>query len=305
MSDLNLPQPGCDFDVLIEDFETHGYCLIDQALDADTLAVVSRRLFNQAEAERELGVEFKNPGHLDNQWVNMLINKGEVFQKLVTHPLASRVIESALGPEYLLSCCDAQIKHPGSDFMPLHTDQWWMPEPQTPGRLPERPAAMARGAGTALSATPTTAVVRGRATVNIMWLITDFTTANGATVIVPGSHISGREPDSSLPHQIKTLAVEAPAGTALVFDGRLWHAAGANYTGDSRYGITCTFCGPQFRPLENYTLGLRPEVRNSASDELLRLLGFKAWSTYGHTGDPSLAVSVSGEHALGVMGEDS
>ena len=281
-----------------------GYCVIDEALDEDALRRVASRIRNQARAEREAGVEYKNPGHLDNQWVNMLINKGEVFHELVTNALTHEVIAHALGPDFVLSCCDAQIKHPGSDFMPLHTDQWWMPQPAPPATPPVRPAALGRQVDGALQPTPVAALVSGIATVNIMWMVTDFTDQNGATLVVPRSHHSGLQPDASVPHKVKTVRATGKAGTAIMFDGRLWHAAGANTTDEPRIGITCNFCGPQFRQLENYTRGLRDDVMQSASPELLRLLGFKAWSTYGHTGDPSLDCSVSGSQALGEMGGD-
>ena len=93
-----------------------------------------------------------------------------------------------------------------------------------------------------------------------MWMITDFTEENGATRVVPGSHLSGRQPDPSIPHPVATVAITGPAGSAMAFDGRLWHGAAANTTSESRFGITMAGCGPQFRPIENYTRGLRPEV---------------------------------------------
>lgn len=299
-----LPTPTTDLERLRSDIDRHGCCLIPDALDVQTLTEARARIVEQADAERAASVDYQNPGHLDNQWVNMLINKGEVFTRLVMHPLTSQVVAHVLGPDYLLSCCDAQIKYPGSACMPLHTDQWWMPQPSSPSDPPVRPAGMLRGDGTATDPSPAAAMIAGPATANVMWMITDFTTSNGATVVVPGSHLSGRQPDAHVPHRIETLSVVGSAGTAIVFDGRLWHAAGHNCTESTRYGITCNFCGPQFRTLENYTRGLRPEVAECASPELMRLLGFKAWSTYGHTGDPSVDCALAGVDTLGEMGSD-
>ena len=31
---------------------------------------------------------------------------------------------------------------------------------------------------------------------NVIWMLDDFTEANGATRVVPGSHLSGRQPDA-------------------------------------------------------------------------------------------------------------
>ena len=296
-----LPAPSRDLKTLERNLDELGFCLLEAALEPDQLHAVRQRLTEQATAERALTINYKNPGHLDNQWVNMLINKGEEFEQLVLHPTATDLMTYLLGEEYLLSCCDAQIKHPGSDFMPLHTDQWWMPSPARRQGAHVRPASMKRSRGDALSIESDNDSIAPPAVANVMWMISDFTEDNGATLVVPGSHRSGRQPDQSVPHRVETVAGVGRAGTGLVFDGRLWHAAGRNTTLSARYGITTTFCGPQFRQLENYTRGLRPEVFERASPALLNRLGFNAWSTYGHTGDPDLEVSRNGTDTLGVL----
>ena len=234
-----LPEATTDMTVLKRDLHRFGYCLVRDALEPELLAAASQRLREQADAERARDIEFKNPGHLDNQWVNMLINKGVVFEKLVTNPIGTTLIEAVLGEEYVLSCCDAQIKHPGSGFMPLHTDQWWMPQPIAPDADSPRVASFQREQSGALEAVPCQPLVSPAASANVMWMITDFSRANGATVVVPGSHRSGLQPDQSVPHKVATVSAEGPAGTAIVFDGRLWHAAGENTTSQTRYGVTC------------------------------------------------------------------
>lgn len=301
MNSVTLPKPSRDFEQLCVDIDTHGCAVIPGALDRQSLEAVRNRLIDQAHAESAQSIDYSNPGHLDNQWVNMLINKGEVFSSLALHPLVTQIMTRLLGEHYLLSCCDAQIKHPGSGPMPLHTDQWWMPPPMPAGGAHVRPASMVRGDGQAPEPIATEAFIAPLAVGNVMWMVSDFTVDNGATRLVPGSHRSGQQPDPSAPSEIPAVAATGQAGDALVFDGRLWHGAGANLTNATRYGITCAFCGPQFRPLENYTLGLRPEVHARCSPQLLRRLGFTAWSTYGHTGDPSLEESLPSHLTVGEL----
>ena len=65
-------------------------------------------------------------------------------------------------------------------------------------------------------------------TCNVMWTLTDFTAENGATRVVPRSHFSGRQPDPALDEDAEWVAAVAPVGTAMVFEGRLWHSTGAN-----------------------------------------------------------------------------
>jgi ectoine hydroxylase-related dioxygenase (phytanoyl-CoA dioxygenase family) len=294
-----LPRPTRDPQKLKADLTAYGYCLIDRALDSETLGRVQDRLFRQAGAERKLHNR-KNPANTDpvSQWVGMLLNKGEIFLELVREPLCMSLIEHLLGPDYLISCVDAQIQHPGSGMMPLHTDQWWMPQPQAPGKPSPRPADARRNNGSAVDPTPCDNPIAPIAAANVMWMITDFTEENGATRIVPGSHLSGAQPDPSVPHRIGSVPAAGPAGTAFAFDARLWHGAAPNRSAAARYGVTTVGCGPQFRPLENYTRGLRPEVMARCPPEILRRLGFAAWSSYGHTGDPEAAFAVSGEEAM-------
>lgn len=297
-----LPKATRDPERLRTDLETWGYCVIERALEGEALEAVRARLMEQAAAERRLH-NMKNPANTDpvNQWVGMLLNKGQPFFRLIEHELAMGLIEHLIGPDYLISCVDAQIQHPGAGAMPLHTDQWWMPEPERPGAARKRPAEARRGDGAALDPSPSPAPIAPIACANVMWMVTDFAEEGGATRLVPGSHRSGRQPDKSVPHKVPTVAATGPAGTAFAFDARLWHGAAPNRTQHSRYGITTVGCGPQFRPLENYARGLRPEVLERLSVSTLKRLGFSAWSSYGHTGDPEADVSAAGSEALGEL----
>ena len=305
-TEAELPGPSRDFDTLRSDLETFGYGLIEGALDAATLRAVQDRLFEQAAAERTLH-NMKNPANTDpvNQWVGMLLNKGDVFFGLIEHPLAMSLIGHVLGPDYVVSCVDAQIQHPGSSTMPLHTDQWWMPPPVAPGAMAAQPSAIARNSGDAVDPSPASGPISPAVAANVMWMVTDFSEANGATRVVPRSHLSGRQPDPSVPHKVPSVPAEGPAGTAIVFDARLWHGAGANSTEAARFGITTTCCAPQCRPLENYTRGLRPDVLARCPPERLARLGFAAWSSYGHTGDPESRLAADGSEALGELGPDA
>ncbi len=298
-----LPKPSRDSARLGSDLETWGYCVIERALEGRTLDAVRRRLVAQSAAERTLHNN-KNPANTDpvNQWVGMLLNKGDIFFELIRHPLAMSLVEHLIGPDYVISCVDAQIQHPGAGTMPLHTDQWWMPVPEQPGIRPERPAAKRRGQSGSLDPSPSQMPIAPIACANVMWMVTEFTEEMGATRIVPKSHHSGRQPDPSVPHKIPSVAAVGPAGTAFAFDARLWHGAGANRSSKARYGITTVGHGPQFRQLENYTRGLRPDVMARTPPEMLRRLGFAVWNGYGHTGNSEEVVTSPGREVLGELG---
>ena len=194
-----------------------------------------------------------------------------------------------------------KIQHPDATDMPLHTDQWWMPPPVSSEQIRNRPSEFARNQNGSLNSSKSQTPIANIAEANVMWMITDFTEDNGATRLVPGSHLSGRQPDPTIPHPVPTVSATGPAGTAFAFDGRLWHGGAANRTRHSRFGITTAGCGPQFRTIENYTRGLRPEVFDKFDATLLGRLGFKSWSGYGHTGNPDEEVASPGENSLGPL----
>ncbi len=140
-----LPKPTSDPARLRHDLDVFGYGIIKNALEKPVLRVMQQRLFEQAEAERAF-YSHRNPANpiAEAQWVNMLLNKGDIFFDLVRHPLAMSMIEHVLGPDYLISCVDSQIQHPGAGIMPLHTDQWWLPPLSHTGEPYARASTMRR-----------------------------------------------------------------------------------------------------------------------------------------------------------------
>ena len=284
------------------ELDEHGLCVIPNALEAAMLAAVQGRLIEQAQAEAALNIKADNYAHMDehNQWVNMLLNKGAIFADLVQHPAALALAEHLLGKDFVLSCCDAQIKHPGSRAMKLHSDQWWLPKPVRADEKDLKSSEPARHLGSSLAPEKATGLICPPVVLVVMWVITDFSEAGGATRVVADSHVSGVEPDPSVPHKAQSDPVVAPAGSLLALDGRTWHGSGDNVSRASRYAITCNYCAPQFRAMENYTRALRPEVASNASPKLLQLLGYNAWDVYGHTGDPARR-AVDASEALGEL----
>ena len=299
-----LPKATRDLRQAIRDVDAHGYCLIEQALPETVVDAVRSRINQQAQAEREQGYhrlsQVQDPGGI-NQWVYLLINKGEIFQKLLMHPIITGVVEHLLGAEHVLSDFAAHVVRPGNTALPLHIDQWWMPQPLLPGEDYVRVGATDRTRIAAGKPVRSSQPINPPCVVNAFWMISDFTEENGATRVVPGSHYSGQQPDHQVPHSVDTVALTGTAGTVAVWEGRTWHAAGQNHTNAARYGVTSYYSGPQFRSLTNYTLGTQPDILNNASPELKKLLGFKVWNEYGRTGESKDGFALPADQQLPAM----
>jgi ectoine hydroxylase-related dioxygenase (phytanoyl-CoA dioxygenase family) len=298
-----LPEATTNPARLKADLDQHGYCLAAEALSPDQLARVRERLEAQATAERALDLGFGNDVHMDatNQWVGMLINKGAPFVELVANPVALELVSHVLGAEHLLSVLEAHVVNRGGSPMALHSDQWWMPFPVAPDAAYPRVGAITRATVPKDAPASAGACIWPPAVINVMYMVSDYTEANGATRIVPGSHLFGRQPPGTVPHPVETIAAEGAAGTAVIWEGRTWHAAGLNVTDQPRRGITATYCGPMFRQLTNFPVGTRADVLRGASPELRRLLGFKVWSDYGAIDDMSAEFIAREEGAIGEL----
>lgn len=269
---------------------------------ADLRAVASREInqgkdFRDGGAEQQWG-DFQQRGGQSrgdlfttemggvNQRVWMLGNKGEGFRQILRQETVLKRARAVLGESILLSSHTANITRAGGLEMPLHTDQFWMPQPVLPGG-PEIVVGDIRRDRVPVAPPTSPQTIAPAGCINMIWMLVDFTEANGATRVVLGSHLRGSYPSEGTLEGDRVIQATAPAGTALMIDGRIWHGTAANTGGGERLAVLTTFCGPQFRPQENYVVGTDGEVLGGLDNDMRELLGFRIWNGYGRTGDPT------------------
>ncbi len=163
------------------------------------------------EAEGEnAGAEFRmEPGarRLAN-----LCDKGDVFRRIVVMPEILAAIGEIIQNPFKLSSLNARSTNPFSaDAQPLHCD--------TGGIADEK----------------------GFWVANTVWMLNDFTSENGATRVVPGSHHWRKLPqevmaDPQAPHPDQIL-VTGKAGDVVVMNAHAWHGGTANRTAHPRRAL--------------------------------------------------------------------
>jgi ectoine hydroxylase-related dioxygenase (phytanoyl-CoA dioxygenase family) len=226
--------------------DEQGYTVVEDAIEPDLvddlLATLDRR-------ERDLGAVPADNGFEGRQTVriyNLLVH-GDVFARVPVHPNVLPLVEGVLDSGCLLSSLSSIAIGPGESAQPIHADDQIIPLPK-----------------------PHPAVV-----CNSMWALTDFTAANGATRLVPGSH---RHDSPAFGGDYATVPAEMGKGSVLVWHGSLWHGGGANTTSERRVGIACNYCGGYIRQQENQQLGIPRAIAQSFDRRLARLCGYGIYS---------------------------
>lgn len=234
-------------DSALRELDEKGYCVISDVLPTRAVIRLKELLRVAVDEDVKNGESWTSNG---NTKVFMLLNRGVEFMDLSCHLVALAVAEHLLGPDLLLSSITANITRPGNVAQLLHADQQYVSEPWP------KPFA-----------------------VNIIWMLDDFTEENGATRVVPRSHLIGVAPNGT---DIATVPVTGRAGSIAVIDGRLWHGSGRNSTRDaSRAAILSYYCAPFLRQQENVFRSLRADLRAQLAPAQRKLLGYDIWSGLG------------------------
>ena len=258
----------------VEEIRTQGYTIIESLLDAATLARIRSALNPWLQGKRFGRNDFEG---FRSERVYALLAKSPDLAVIVEHPDVLAVLDALLEPDYLLSANLAINSHPGETPQGFHRDN-----DGGPGADRNR--------------------IHGISTI---WNIDEFTADNGATQIIPRSHISTRPPP--IGDCDDAVTVTMPAGSVLIFTGTLLHRGGANRSDAPRLAITPQFCQPWLRQLENMVLAVPPEQAARLSPRVQALLGYSVRSpgfmgyVYGVHPKRLIDVDYQGRKARGLV----
>jgi ectoine hydroxylase-related dioxygenase (phytanoyl-CoA dioxygenase family) len=228
-----------------------GYTIVADAIEVELLDELDAEL---GRLEVDLGIV---PAHNDFEGTqtvriyNLLVH-GQVFERVPVHENVLPIVERVLDDGCLISSLSSIAICEGETPQPIHADDQLMPIPK-----PHPPTVC-----------------------NSMWALTDFTEANGATRIIPGSHLGDASPDYGQPYD--SIPAEMPRGSVLVWHGSLWHGGGANTTGERRVGLAMNYCAGYIRQQENQQLGIPRDIAAGFDERLQRLCGYSVY--YGLIG---------------------
>jgi ectoine hydroxylase-related dioxygenase (phytanoyl-CoA dioxygenase family) len=111
------------------------------------------------------------------------------------------------------------------------------------------------------------------ASMNAMFAIDDFQANNGATLVVPGSHQRSDAPPVEYMNAA-AIPVLCKAGSMILFDSTLWHAAGPNTSGHDRLAINQQFTRAFFKQQVDYPRALGKDAITRLPDRSQQLIGW-------------------------------
>jgi ectoine hydroxylase-related dioxygenase (phytanoyl-CoA dioxygenase family) len=255
----------------VERIDTDGYTIIENAIDLDELDALAAELRGLEEffdvQPATNGFEGTNTLRVYN-----LLAYGPRFEAIPVHQNVLPVVEGVLDAGCLVSSLSSITILPGERAQPIHADDQLIPLAK-----PHAPTVC-----------------------NTMWALTDFTEANGATRIIPGTHRFDHSPD--LFTEYDSIAAEMPRGGVLVWHGSLWHGGGANTTETPRVGIAMNYCAGFIRQQENQQLGLPRDTVARFSPRLRQLVGYSVYSgLIGHIDKHDPVEMLTGANASGMV----
>ena len=243
MTQLKHLSAGAESSAIVTAVQQDGAVILDDVLSERFIAALREETDPYMEHTKDGEDHFA--GHRTTRTGGLLV-RSEKCRKLIEH-------ETILNPctEFLAPYCERVQLHltqiirirPGETAQTIHRDRWaWGKhlshlEPQF----------------------------------NTIWAITDFTSENGATRVVPGST---QWPDDQEIRPEQITQAEMNAGSVLVYSGSVFHGGGANTSDQDRIGINITYALGWLRQEENQYLSCPPELAKDLSATLQSLAGY-------------------------------
>ena len=240
-----VDQTGVSIDGLnighaVSEIHEQGYTVVEQFLTSDVIEPI-REAFNTEVPITEMRFLGSTTG---NTWrAHNLLAKTRAIDELLLDSRLRAIVEGVIGKFCQINIATLFNTLPGEFKQDLHQDDglWPIPRPH--------PSFLC----------------------NLLIAFDDFTMENGATHVVPHSHQWTKPVDQT----VKSVQVEIKSGSAIFWEGGLWHGGGANTTTDQeRMGLFISHLVSYLRPSDLQLVSVPREVVRDLPRKLQRLLGY-------------------------------
>lgn len=233
----------------IKNIQTYGYTWVKDFIEPDTLQKLDELVHYHHNLVKD--AEYAGRPERDKRDLRIynLQNKDKLFIQILTTPFLRKVLIQLLNdsyyrflpedkPNYILQNFNARSS---GNALELHIDS----------RIPG---------------------YRGKPwSMQVGFVLNQMTEENGCSIVVPGSHLSGRYTDREL-DDVKSLY--AGPGDLVMWDSRLWHGTKDNTDGSERWALFASFCMWWMKQDVNMAKSMPQEIYSQLTDEQKQLIGY-------------------------------
>jgi len=235
-----------------------GGVIVHNMLSPQVVASLLKELAPQSETS-QVGPKSDNE-NVNHFWgqqtkrFTRLAQRSQTFaDEVLVHPTLTGVADELLKPycaSYWMNTGQMMIVMPGGAPQYLHRDSDDWPAMCSPTAPPCQ--------------------------ISCMFALSDFTAENGATRVVPGSHLWSDYSRQATDDEI-TQAV-MPAGSGMIYLGKTLHSAGANKTeSEARFGMHLSYVLGWLTPEEAGCLGVTEDRAKTFTKQQQQLLGYRCY----------------------------
>ncbi|MAZ53159.1 MAG: phytanoyl-CoA dioxygenase [Trueperaceae bacterium] len=224
-----------------------GYTVFEDVIDPiwlENLRTTFETLFKQEGSNA--GSEAPTPGSDQVRRLADLVNKGKVFDLIYTHPIVLSAAYHVIKKPFKLVSLNGHDPKPGFGQQALHSDF--------------------QGSRLAGASQQT----------NALWMLDDIAEDNGATRVVPGSHLSPHFPQDLMENVMNKhpdeVYITGSAGSVAFFNGQIWHGGTTNLSNRTRRVYHSAFTARENQQQTDQRAYLRPETRARLTNEARFLL---------------------------------
>jgi len=239
----------------LEAIERVGYTILEDVFKPEVVDAMRKRIHEievETLGETERGYQIDGSSQLRTAG---LLRLDSLFWDVPIHEDILPLVQAVLGGECLLTSFSGIDVLPGENKQPIHPDDALIPLPR-----PHQPIVC-----------------------TCMVAIDDFTSENGATRLLPGSHKFAGAPDYGTDYRKVDgmVPAEMRSGSVVVFNGSLLHQAADNESDAPRLGLQVSYCAPWIRPFTNFFLSIPQKEVAQYPQQLSDLLGYKTFNGIG------------------------
>lgn len=223
----------------------NGYTKIDNVLEekeCDKIKKISKKIYLSTKKKLKIKNDLE-------ETIYNLHNKNNIFLKFIDHKLIISIVQKVLSKGSLNN----------KEFIILR---------QSAVRNPKKGYAQQLHNDSRISGSKNPMIIQ------VIWLLDDFNKLNGATRVLPKSHLKNSFPKMKKKYKGEKY-LTGKKGSVLIFNAAMWHGSSKKLIDQDRWGMIFSYSKWFLKPSFDYNKNTPLKIYNRLNPYQKELLGFK------------------------------